>query len=91
MSRTRRRDTLDHQRPTQFVLQGTLLDTTPTARDLRKAHADGKKPYKPGRRAKVSLSKGAKAKTRRQLDAVVREPDEAPLPKTPHTHVWDYN
>lgn len=92
MSRTKRRDTIDvaKKRP-DTVFYGMLFKATPTEKEKRKAHMDRKKWYKPGKKAKKYLDKGAKAKTRRQLDKVVQDPDAAPLPKDPKHHEWDYN
>lgn len=92
MSRTRRRDPIDTapKRP-DYVYVGYVSPSAPTEKEVRRAHMDKKKRSKPGRRAKVCLSKGAKAKERRQLDAVVREPEGAALPVVKKTHVWDWN
>lgn len=94
MARTKRRDSLDTvpKRPDYIMPFGLgLISKKPTDKETRRAHMDKKKSYKPGRKAKVYLDKGAKAKTRRALDAVVVKPDAAPMPKRVKTHVWDWN
>jgi hypothetical protein len=55
-----------------------------------KATSDRKKWYKPGRKSKVRLAKGEKASERRLLDKVILDPESAPMPRCPKTHVWDY-
>lgn len=92
MSHTRRRDPIDTAaRTPDFVIMGETVAMAPTAKERRLAHQDGKKRHKPGRAAKSYLSKGAKAKTRRTLAAVVEDPEAAPMPRAVRSHVWDYN
>ncbi len=92
MSRTKRKDSSDVARKCpDFIFMGEVCNVKPTEKEKQKAHADKKKSYKPSRAAKEYLTKGAKAKTKRALEAVVENPDEAPLPVTKQSHVWDYN
>ncbi len=92
MSRTKRKDPIDTRRQrADSVFMGEVISTKPTAKETRRAHADGKKHHKPGRAAKQYLSKGAKAKVKRVLAKVIEEPDETPLPREVKSHVWDYN
>jgi hypothetical protein len=65
--------------------------THPTETERLKAHRDAKKHYKPGRRGKEYVGKGEKARIKRQLDAVVREPEDAPMPRIVRHHVWGWN
>lgn len=93
MSHTIRRDPIDTAKKTpDFVVPCLgVISCAPTKKEVRVAHQDGKKRFKPGRAAKAYLSKGAKVKTKRALAAVVEEPDEAPMPREVKSHVWDYN
>lgn len=90
MSRTRRKDPIDVNPPFKpFVLMGETLkeDRSPAA--LRRAHMDRKKRHKPGRKAKIFLHKGQKAKPKQALRAA-RDYDNLPHPKQPRTDVWLY-
>ncbi len=92
MSRTKRRDPIDTAKKLpDMVFMGEAIPLNPSPKEVREAHQDGKPYRKPGKRAKEYLSKGAKAKTRRQLDAVVQDPDDAVLPTVKKDHVWLYN
>lgn len=92
MSRTTRKDPIDvdfHNRT--YIIMGRVFDCTPTEKEVIKAHADGKKHHKPGRKAKKWLNKGKKAKVKRALDKVAEDPDGAPMPRDVKDHVWRYN
>jgi hypothetical protein len=92
MSHTFRRDTIDHAcKRKSYIIMGTLFENVPTPRELWRAHRDAKKTYKPGRRGKEYVGKGEKARIRRQLDAVVKEPEDAPMPRIVRHHAWDWN
>lgn len=91
MSKTYRKDSIDHYRPKKFLsIMGEIVDTAPTQKELIKAHSDGKKTYKPGRKAKEYLNKGRKAKVKAALGKV-DDFDEMALPIVKRDHTWNWN
>lgn len=97
MSRTRRKDPIDHRaaRPTSFISWGGIsIDMTPSPKEIRKAHADGKKSHKPGKRAKVYLHKGEKAKQKAAVKRAAKgkvDLEELIVETPPKSDIWDYN
>ncbi len=91
MSRTKRKDPIDTEpkRP-DFVSWGTAISMKPTAKELRRAHADGKKHNKPPswyKRVKAAKRKAAAKQAMRTM----RDPDELHLPAEPRSDQWDWS
>lgn len=89
MARTKRKDRLDHvsRRPRGFVFMNEFIDTSPTEKEIREAHQDGKKSRKPGRKAKVYLHKGHKAKAKMAVKTA-KDFDELVVPVPKKSDVW---
>ncbi len=91
MSRTRRKDSLDVQGSRPDYVHAIYVGLAkPSAKEVREAHMDGKKSRKPGRKAKVYLHKGRKAKPKEALRKMV-DPDELVMPVEKRTDIWRYN
>lgn len=96
MSRTRRKDPIDHRaaRVTSFGFLGQLIDMTDSPKEVRRAHMDRKKGSKPGKRAKTYLHKGEKAKLKAAVKSVekgAKDPDETVIAPGKRTDAWRYN
>lgn len=99
MSRTRRKDPIDHRaaRVTSIImpfLDDPILDLTDSPKEIRQAHMDRKKSRKPGRKAKVYLHKGEKAKLKaavKRVEKGVKDPDETVIAPGKRTDVWRFN
>lgn len=98
MSRTRRKDPIDHRaaRVTSITVPwlGKPLDLTDSPKEIRRAHMDRKKGSKPGKRAKTYLHKGEKAKLKAAVKSVekgAKDPDETVIAPGKKTDAWRYN
>jgi hypothetical protein len=91
MSRTKRKDPLDirRKRP-DFIFMGQVISMKPTKKELRQAHADGKKHCKPSSSFKKMTAAQRKAKARQALRNM-KDPDELIVPEPPKTDQWDWS
>jgi len=94
MARTKRKDPIDVTPPFKaFVVNiggPTVIEDTRTPEEIRKAHMDKKKTFKPGRKAKGWLHKGQKAKAKMALKTA-KDFDDAVIPDPPKSDVWRFN
>ncbi len=92
MSRTKRKDPIDTEpkRPDFVSWGGYAVSRQPTQKELRRAHADGKKRNKPPswyKRVKAAKRKAAA----KQVMRTMRDPDELNLPAEPRSDCWDWS
>ena len=90
MSRTKRKSEKDTEKRhgDMFFMGGTLIEGKSEV--TWKDYADKKKNHKPGKKAKTYLHKGQKAKLKQEL-ATADDFDDLPMPRQPHTDIWNYN
>ena len=90
MSRTKRKDPLDTDRKrSDSVFMGRVISAKPTAKEVRKAHADGKKRDKPPSWFKKMTAAQRKAKARQVLRNM-EDPDELIVPELPKSDQWEW-
>lgn len=95
MSRTKRKDRIDVEKPVSFIsFGGSVVDTTPTKKEKRKAHSDKKKYYKPTKDFKKAEARKDDAKPKQRLKEAIAHGDDfddVVLPDPKKHFEWDWN
>ena len=97
MSRTKRKDRIDYESkaPRKMTLHGgQTIDLAPKPEEIKKAHKDKKKWYKPNKTFKKLQKKRDEAKPNQKLKEAIaqnKDFDEVVLPDAKKHNQWDWN